>query len=106
MPSPDQGSSGSHTWPVQAADTIESIVTGVADKTVRPLTLAARGLVFGVIAGVMAQLALVFVAIGLIRLLDVYAFRTRVWASYAVVGGIFVLLGSFLWSRRTRRSAS
>ncbi|MGH9205292.1 MAG: hypothetical protein ACRD1G_01825 [Acidimicrobiales bacterium] len=103
MPSPDRPSGGP-SWPAQAADTVETIVTTVADKTVGPLTLVARGLVFGIVVGIMAQAALVFATIGLIRLLDIYAFPGRIWATYALVGGIFVLLGSFLWIKRRPRS--
>ncbi len=76
------------------------MVTGIAGKTVRPLTLAARVLVFAAVAVAMAQVAAVLVAIALLRLLDVYAFPGRVWASYTVIGGIFTLAGWFLWTRR------
>jgi len=94
----------SESWPSRAAETIEAVVTGVADKTVKPLTTAARGLVFGLVVGIVAQMLLVLLTVGVLRVLDVYAFPGRVWASYTLVGGIFVLAGSFLWSRRRRRT--
>jgi hypothetical protein len=97
-----QHSAPSRAWPTQAARALETALRGVADRTVRPLTALARGLVFGLVAGVLALVLLVLALVGLVRVLDVYAFPTRVWASYAVVGGIFVLFGSFLWSKRRR----
>lgn len=87
-------------WPAQAAATLESLVSGLADKTVRPLSLAARILVFTAVVVAMAQVAIVLGAIALLRLLDVYAFPGRVWASYTVVGGIFTLAGWLIWARR------
>ena len=41
-------------WPAKVADTIEDVVEAVHDRVVRPLTLVARGLVFGIIIAVMA----------------------------------------------------
>lgn len=104
MASGEEAAAGGQDWPADVADQIESVVLGVRDKTVRPLTTVARGLVFGVLVGIMAQVALVFVAIGVVRLLDIYAFPGRIWATYSVVGGIFVLIGSFLWSKRRSKA--
>ncbi len=93
-------SPGAPRWPAQVAATLDSMIAGVADKTVRPLTFAARIAVFAAVVLAMAQVATVLGAIALLRLLDVYAFPGRVWASYAVIGGIFTLAGWFLWTRR------
>ena len=54
-------------WTVQAADTIESVVGSIRDKTTVPLTTVARSLVFGLIAGVLGVAALVLLTIGLVR---------------------------------------
>src|SRR5579875_1022021 len=76
-------------WPAKAADLVEAVVEGVHDKVVRPLMLVARGLVFGIVVGAMALVLSVLVAVAVVRVLDVYAFGHRVWASEALVGGIF-----------------
>jgi hypothetical protein len=87
-------------WPAKAADLVDSAVALVHDKALRPVFLVARGLVFGLVAGAVGALVAVMVAIGLIRLLDVYAFPGRVWASYALVGFVFATIGLLAWSRR------
>ena len=89
-------------WPSKVADTVDDVVAGVHDKVIRPLMLVARGLVFGLIIAVMALALSVLGAITLVRVLDVYAFGHRVWASDALVGGLLTLIGAVAWSRRTR----
>ena len=84
---------------------MDDVVTGVHDKVIRPLMLVARGLVFGIIIGAMALVLSVLGAIALVRVLDVYAFGRRVWASDALVGGLLALVGAFAWSRRRARGA-
>ena len=69
------------------ADTIEDVVEAVQDRVVRPLILVARGLVFGIIIATMALVLSVVMAIAVVRLLDVYAFGGRVWASDAAARG-------------------
>jgi tetrahydromethanopterin S-methyltransferase subunit F len=92
-------------WPAKVADTIEDVVESVQDRVVRPLILAARGLVFGIIILTMALVLGVVMAIALVRVLDVYAFGGRVWASDAVLGGLLVLGGGFAWTKRAPRGA-
>lgn len=82
-------------WTAQAADTIERVVTGIRDKTSVPLTTVVRALVFGLLAATMGLVIAVFGAIVAIRVLTAYVFRGEVWASYLLVGGIFVLPGVF-----------
>ena len=92
-------------WPAKVADTIEDVVESVQDRVVRPLILAARGLVFGIIIATMALVLSVVMAIALVRLLDVYAFGGRVWASDALLGVILVLGGGYAWTKRGPRGA-
>ncbi len=77
------------------------------DRTVRPLTLVARAIVFGIIVFAASVVSLTLVAITVIRLLTVYAFSGRVWLSDLVVGALFVAAGaaSFIWGRRSNRDA-
>jgi len=90
-------------WPARVADGIEDVVEAVHDRVVRPLTLVARGLVFGMIIAVMALVLAVLAAIAAVRLLDVYAFGGRVWASDALLGALLVAAGVLAWSKRGAR---
>ena len=92
-------------WPAKVADTIEDVVGAVHDRVVRPLTLVARGVVFGIIIAVVGIVLSILVAIAVVRLLDVYAFGGRVWASDALLGAVLVLAGAFAWSKRRARGA-
>jgi hypothetical protein len=106
-PAPGPGSStlSEAEWPAKVADTIEEVVGAVHDRVVRPLTLVARGLVFGIIISVMALLLCVLMVIAIIRLLDVYAFGGRVWASDALLGVLLVAGGAYTWTKRGTRGA-
>jgi putative Ca2+/H+ antiporter (TMEM165/GDT1 family) len=61
------------------------------------LTVAAVAL----IAGMMVFIAVVFLFIGLFRIFGEFLDMKYI---YAIVGGLFLLLGLLLWSRRTKRS--
>ena len=103
--SPTPGGSQAE-WPAKVADTIEDVVEAVQDRVVRPLILVARGLVFGIIIATMALVLSVVMAIAVVRLLDVYVFGGRVWASDALLGAILVLGGGFAWTKRGARGAA
>jgi hypothetical protein len=92
-------------WPKKAADTVDLVVDTIHDKAIRPVLLAARIVVFGLLIAVLSAVVLVLLSIGLLRLLDVYAFPGRVWLSYLVVGGVFTVLGLLAWTKRTSRAA-
>ena len=105
-PRPDApvGSSAGTTsadWTVQIADTIESVVGSVRDKTAVPLETVARALVYGILIAVIGTTALVLFTIILVRLLS---YLLQVWAVYGILGILFTGLGLFLW--RKRRPAS
>jgi hypothetical protein len=99
------GGPGDAEWTGRVVDTIEDVVAAVHDRIVRPLMIVARGLVFGIIVGTMALVVAVVLAIGLVRLLDVYAFGGRVWASDTLIGGLLVVAGAYAWSKRHARGA-
>ncbi|HEY7948475.1 MAG TPA: hypothetical protein VID75_12430 [Acidimicrobiales bacterium] len=102
----DQGTSASPgaddagAWQVRVVDTVEGVVTVAHDRVIRPLIVGSRAVVFGILIATMALVVSVLFSITVIRLLDVYAFRQRVWASDAVVGGLFAVGGLLAWSRR------
>ncbi len=96
------GASGD--WPAQATETVETVVVAIRDKSVRPLTLVARAIVYGFVSGAVVLMVLTLSSVGVLRLLDIYVFPGRVWASYTMLGGIFTLAGLFLWTLRTSKS--
>jgi hypothetical protein len=87
-------------WAAQTADTIERVIGGVRGKTSEPIERVARLVVYGLVAGVVGVVALVLLIVGLVRVLDVYL-PGEVWIPYAAIGGIFTLLGLFLWRKRS-----
>src|SRR5487761_1325320 len=80
VPTLNSEPSGAGDWPARGADLVETLVSLLRDKTVRPLTLVARAVVFGII---------------------VFAFAGRVWASDFLIGAVFVAIGIIAWSLRT-----
>jgi hypothetical protein len=97
------GPSSAEEWSARAADAVESVVETVHDKVVRPAVLAGRAVVFGVLIAVVGIVVLTLLAVGLVRLLDVYAFGGRVWASDALIGALACGGGFVLWGLRNRR---
>jgi hypothetical protein len=97
---------------VQAADTIESVVGTIREKTVIPATTAARTVVYGLVAGVLGIVLLVMVVIVTVRFGTVYLpgwFADKpgrsAWATQAILGGILSLIGLFLVRRANAAAA-
>jgi hypothetical protein len=84
----------------RALDTIDHVVAAVNDKAIRPAIVAARAIVFGVIIGVVALVVAVLLSVGFIRLTTDYLFHYRVWVSYLALGAIFLVGGTFAYSKR------
>jgi len=92
-------------WSAQAADTIDRVITGLGDKTARPLTAVAAGIVYGLVALAALTALLVLVSVAMVRVavnyLPIDPHERAVWIAEAGVGGILTLLGLLVW--RTRR---
>ena len=86
--------------PDKALGLIDTVVDTINDRVVRPVILVARGIVFGILIATFLVVAAVGTAIMTLRILDVYAFPTAIWASYLVLAGIFSLIGLNLWAKR------
>lgn len=99
--SPLSGSSSG--WEARTADRIEAVVAAVHDRVVRPLIFLARAVVFGIVIGSMVLALCVLFSVAVVRLLDVYAFGHRAWASEALVGGVLCALGIAAWTLRRPR---
>jgi hypothetical protein len=104
-PSPGPGHDQAQ-WPGQVVDLVDGVVTAAHDRVVRPLLLIARGIVFGIIVATTALILSVLLSIAIVRLLDVYVFGDRVWASDALVGALFAAVGVVAWTKRRTRQGS
>jgi hypothetical protein len=87
-------------WTTQAVDTVERVVSTVRDKTVEPAQRVTRALVFGFLTTFFVGTAITLLSIGLFRALDAYL-PGGVWSAWLAMGGIFVLAGALLWTRRS-----
>jgi len=93
-------------WATNLADTVERLVTGVRDKTTKPVLLVYRGLVFGLVAifgdALMLVLLMVLLTRGFQALIEIgTSHANAVWISYFATGAVFILGGAFLMSKRT-----
>lgn len=86
-------------WTTQAADAIERTVGAVRDKTVVPAQRATKAVVYGLLAAFLLGTAFTLLVIGTFR--GIVVLTGDVWLAYFAVGALFVLVGAFLWSRRT-----
>lgn len=84
-------------WTVQVADTIESVIGSVRDKTTVPVETIARALVYGILIATAGITALVLLTVVLVRALS---YVMPVWGADAALGGLFTLAGMFLWRKR------
>ena len=92
-------------WASSLADNIERVVTLVRDKTTKPLLVAYRGVVFGVIGLFGGIAAIVLFTIVLTRGVQAIlewplTHRDAVWVSYLATGVLFALVGAVLMHKR------
>lgn len=95
-------------WLKRFLDVLDDGIAFVRDRTTLPLVKIVRGTVFGTFAVLGAVLVFVFLLLALFRgvneLLDLWWSReTAVWASYLLLGGMFLLVGGRLMRRRSPR---
>ncbi len=89
-------------WTTDAVDTLENVVAAVRDKTVVPAQKATKAVVFGLLVAFFVGTAAFMLAIALFRVLVVIT--GEVWASYLILGGIFIVAGAFCWALRGPRN--
>jgi len=90
-------------WAAQIAERVGKAVEVVRDQTVGRVEKIVGAAIFGVLAFSVAVFILVILVTGLVRLLDNEVFNQRVWASDFLIGGIFVVAGTFISTMRHRR---
>jgi hypothetical protein len=79
---------------------IDLLVDTIHDKVIRPILLVGRTLAFSFIIIFAAAALAVALAVAILRILDVYVFPDHQWASWAVLGLIFVAGGLITWRSR------
>ena len=88
-------------WADQIADLIVDGVDRVRDRTVTPAHAIAKYVVYGAVVAVLAIPLLVVALVLLVRVLDAFI-PGGVWAPYLILGAVFVIAGTFLWSKRSK----
>ena len=88
-------------WADQIADLIVDGVDRVRDRTVTPAQAIAKYVVYGAVVAVLVLPLLVVTLVLLVRLLDAFI-PSGVWAPYLILGGVFVVAGAVLWSKRSK----
>ena len=95
------------SWPTELADTVERVVGQVRERATKPAVHVTRGIVFGLLAGILGIVALALLLIGATRALQVLLALglpqgRAVYLSYLIVGGILCVVGAlFLRKRHT-----
>lgn len=86
-------------FPVRLADLLESVAGKVRALTVDRVAYWTKMGALGLVAASLGLLAVIFLIIGLFRLLSSLI---GVTPAYAVLGGLFLIIGAFLWVKRTK----
>ena len=101
------GPEGGEDWAAATADAIERAVQSVRAKTADPLERVVRLVVYGLLAGIVGIATAVLLAVaafrGLVELLDL-VWQPEVWLAYVILGGIFVIVGLLVWTRRSPKN--
>ena len=98
-------------WAEATTDQVVKLVDNVKAKTTKPAVMAARGLVFGLLALFLGLFAIVLLLVGLTRglqaAIEPLTNQARaVWISYLIVGGILTLIGAILFRKRNSTSGA
>ena len=97
---PPTGGSDAH-WADQIADLIVDGVDRVRDRTVTPAQAIAKYIVYGAVVAVLVVPLLVMSLILVVRVLDAFI-PSGVWVPYLILGGVFVIVGAVLWTKRSK----
>lgn len=90
-------------FPTQIADFLESAANRFRTLTVDRVAGWAKWAGVGIFSAVLGLVLVIFLIVGLVRL--VAGLVGMEWA-YTIIGGLFVVIGAFLWRMRRPRAAS
>lgn len=88
-------------WPAQAADLLVDNISKVRDKTTRPALVVSRGLVYGLLAGVVGVIAFILLLVMVVRAYDNWV-PGNVWPLYAGLAVAFIAGGIYCLDRANR----
>ena len=84
-------------FPAQIADFLESTAVKIRGLTVARLRNAATWTAVGILAGTLGLVIVIFLLVAIFRLV---AELTTVEVAYLIFGGLFLIAGALLWSKR------
>jgi len=98
-------------FPTRVADLLESVATRIRALTVDRAARAITWVTLGLVGLVLVVMAFIFFLVGLFRIVEELIFKAcdcgaAMEISYGAVGGLFLLIGALLWSRRTKSKDS
>jgi hypothetical protein len=98
-------------FPTRIADLLESFATRVRALTVDRVARIITFVTLGLVALTLVVIAFIFFLVGLFRIVEELIFKAcdcggAMEISYGVVGGLFLLIGALLWSRRAKSEDS
>jgi len=86
-------------FPIKLADMLEAVAGKARALTVDRVAHGTKMVALGVVVAALGLLAVLFVIIGLFRLISS---QIGVTPTYVVLAGIFLVIGAFLWVKRTK----
>jgi hypothetical protein len=94
-------------FPTRIADLLERITDKIRSMTVDRVARILTFIALGLVATVLVGLAFVFFLVGLMRIAGELVRKVcdctlAMEIAYAIVGGLFLAFGAFLWSKRTK----
>ncbi len=94
---------GMNDYPSQIADMLEDVADKARSMTVDRVAGWAKWAGAGIFAAFLGLVLAIFMTVGLVRLLA--GLVGMQWA-YTIIGGLFVVIGMFLWRLRLPREAA
>lgn len=89
-------------YPTKIADFLESTAAKIRSLSVDRVRNVATWTAVGMVVGMLVLVLLVFLVVGLFRLLGEI---TTVEIAYLILGGLFLIGGALLWAKRKPPSA-
>lgn len=90
-------------FPAKIADTLEMIAARFRAMTVDRVRTASTWAAVGVVAGALGLLLVIYLIVGLFRYLSELI---GVEPAYLVIGGLFLIVGALLWSKRLPKTTA
>jgi hypothetical protein len=94
-------------FPKRIADLLESFASTVRSLTVDRVARVITFVTLGLVALTLVGLASIFFLVGLFRITGELVYKAcdcsmATEIAYGIIGGLFLVLAAFLWSRRVR----